>query len=324
MECQPAETGTLGEGSQISFRSARKLVRRRFGPEAYDHLLKYLSILDADALGLWGDEKPPIFLEACLVVTLYHDQKGIGFIALKSHIILDFYIGHNSLAHNATRIRLAGYVWGRLHVVVGDREEWDERSDGRRRAQWLRKINLWMDSTDVRIRRNKARGSWDRKHHSYKENAPGLRYMVVTDGWGVIRMMRGGYSPKTYDGHYLEWEHTEISKQLHGGHIAADNHFKAGVKLFRSPKFYVTGVSSRIPDSENDHDRLTDRTKTQGQRDLQLKRLRGRVERPFAHIKNSWAALSGPFDGEPEQLNCLVWMAVGAYNITKEGGARYE
>ncbi|PRP76180.1 hypothetical protein PROFUN_15341 [Planoprotostelium fungivorum] len=80
--------------------------------------------------------------------------------------------------------------------------------------------------------------------------------------------MRSGYSPKTYDGFFLEWEQSTLVQLLQGGHIAADAHFTIGKELFRNSKFYVTGGKHRDPDTSNDDEALSSTTKVQEKRNI--------------------------------------------------------
>ena len=93
-----------------------------------------------------------------------------------------------------------------------------------------------MDSSDFAItgrkRVRKKSSDW-----SYKLNRPALRYMIIRDGAGNICRVWGGYTPKLYDGDFLEVHKDEIEHDFTYGVILADNHFSRDKKLFTNVKF---------------------------------------------------------------------------------------
>ncbi|PRP88753.1 hypothetical protein PROFUN_00221 [Planoprotostelium fungivorum] len=263
----------------ISFKDARKFIREQFGPIA--------SLAKAN-----------------MVVCLYHDLKGHGWSHIEREIDLGFRLGHNSMNHNSSKMKTAAFFWGKLHITVGDSEEWNRNTISAWRARWLCKINLFMDSVYFSLSKSSARQEYNDCHHSFKENHPGLRFMCLSDGKGCASCA----------------EQSTLVQLLQGGHITTDAHFAIGKELFCNPKFYVTGGKHRDPDTSDNDEALLSTTKVQEKRNHQLTALCSRVERPFAQIKKKWAVLRHPYRGPSRGLTHTVFIAMAANNIQKVGG----
>ncbi len=85
-------------------------------------------------------------------------------------------------------------------------------------------VTLFLDSTDLP---KSGKQSVSRKcdEWNYKENSPTQCYMVLMDARDRILRLWCGYSPKTYDGHFLQVQKVWFDESLSGAVIAADCYF---------------------------------------------------------------------------------------------------
>jgi len=148
-------------------------------------------------------------------------------------------INHKSLAHNILEMRKGLYLWAtEKKVLLGTISDWNYSSRHQSFKKEFKNVNLWMDSKDFRRVRRKGMG---KKHSmwSYKLNCTGRCYMFIQDGSTRIRSVIGGYSPKKYNGHFLEDKKEYLEDILDGSVVVADNHFQAGRNLFENITFLV-------------------------------------------------------------------------------------
>ncbi len=101
--------------------------------------------------------------------------------------------------------------------------------------------NIWVDSTDFKLdgksSMHPTSDTW-----SFKLNAPGRRYMLISDANRRVRKIYGGYTPKLHDGSFLKAHKAAFASDFRGARIAGDGHFSKGKKLFgevEDIKFYV-------------------------------------------------------------------------------------
>ena len=173
-----------------------------------------------------------------------------------------------------------------------------------------------MDSTDFRLEGKRSVSRKD-PSWSYKCNSPGRRYQVLSDAQRRIRKVWGGYSPKVYDGTFLEMWKEWIETNLRGGVVVADNHYEYGRYSIQDPKFYVakSNPRGRKRKRQDSGQNLQVLTKEQQQMNAAIKKARSRVEAPFGTIKLMWKNLNKPFGEDPEQLDCLVFIAFAVHNL---------
>eukprot|EP00026_Physarum_polycephalum_P019929 Phypoly_transcript_22202.p1 GENE.Phypoly_transcript_22202~~Phypoly_transcript_22202.p1 ORF type:complete len:189 (+),score=33.19 Phypoly_transcript_22202:49-567(+) len=155
------------------------------------------------------------------------------------------------------------------------------------------------------------------KDWSYKCNSKGRRYMVLRDGKGRIRKMWGGYSPKVFDGHFLELFGEWFEEYLKGVGVIADQHFEGGKKL-KGVIFYTAHHEPRfshnnnnLATNEEDTVNLHLLTKEQLSFNNALYKLRARVELPFGEAKSIFRVLRQHWGESSNQLDNMVWIAAG-------------
>ena len=175
-----------------------------------------------------------------------------------------------------------------------------------------------MDSTDVRLI---GMSSVSRKftYWSYKLNSPGRRYQCIISLDGRFLKIWGGYSPKVYDGQFVEMFKQELKNEFQGAKILADCHYKTAKGLIKGVEFFVPYEARRPRKRKRNDDgsNLECLTKKKQKWNQQVRQVRARVEHPFGELKQKWASLDCPFADGPEQLDCVFWIAAAVHNLSK-------
>eukprot|EP01133_Synstelium_polycarpum_P020418 gene20418-24500_t len=280
-----------------------------------------------DTKYLYGDKKGDArFSRYVSLLAIYKDVRGYGYDSLRKRISKSFHMSKESILHNVKAGRRSNYRWAKNHLKVPSVKTLNKDSkviyleqvptaDNHGRT----KVNLWMDSTDVRM---VGRRSMSKKHPnwSFKGNSPGRRFMMVTGGRGIIHKVWGPYSPKTYDGDFLKLRDDELSVVLRGCTVAADCHFEYG-----RTKDAIPGVTFLVPypkktkgkrEVDGDHSAGLDDRHANYNRIVRS--VRARVESPFGLMKRRFAALNGPFGEEEIQLKYLVNFASVVENMRRQ------
>jgi hypothetical protein len=209
-------------------------------------------------------------------------------------------------------------LWAKSQLVLGTSRDWNNAVRNCGLKGVVKDVNLWMDSTDFPLEGVKSVSRKGSKW-SYKLNRPGRRYMVLRNGKGKILKLWGGYSPKVYDGTWLEIMKQELDQTLAGGVVIADSHFAKGKTLFENVTF-LTNIPKQKQSRKKKSDDSTEGkdleilTKEQEEFNEAHRRARARVESSFGFIKTKIDALAKPWSESEEQLDCLVWTAAGIHN----------
>lgn len=299
----------------LSKKAVRRFVTSQLGKEAIQMLLQYL---ERKKVSIWGERQPSDFLEMNLLLVLYKDLKNVGYPSLHAEIQQWYAPGSRTLRHNVKVLRRALKVWAKKRINKHARDRVNAHARVLPEKSNPLKINSLLDSVDYRL---KGKSSTSRRHEnwSYKLNAPGRRYMTVITLMGEVVQMWGGYSPKVFDGHFLEAQAQWFERHAKGLKIAADAHFSAGNRLFQDPKFFTPTVRrgmKRKRDDENNSAARSHLTKAQKKVNKQIRAIRARVEHPYAKIRNKWKTLDGVFWESEQQLDCLVWYATALHNYS--------
>lgn len=126
--------------------------------------------------------------------------------------------------------------------------------------------------------------------------------------------MWGPYSPKIYDGTWLQLHEFEICEKFKKEVIVADNHFSWGRdhKAKHWPKFHVNYPEPKRNKSGEVETVLTKKKKSYN---AAVRHARARVESPFGHIKSTWEILAKPFRGDREVHKNITTFVVGMHNV---------
>jgi hypothetical protein len=274
--------------------------------------------VDKNSPTLWGEKQPRQFLKHMVILAHYKDAFKVGFQRLVKNIDFGYKITHKSLQKNIERLRPVIKRWAQTQLNLGTVHDWNQAVRNCGLQGEVKEANMWMDSTDFPLEgiKSVSRKSPD---WSYKLNRPGRRYMVLRDGNGKILKLWGGYSPKIYDGTWLEINKDELENTIPGAVILADSHFSKGKKLFQNIKFLTNFVvpnkgRKRKRNEENEGENLSVLTKAQEKFNAAHKQARARVESPFGFMKTKIDSLTKPWSESVDQLDCLVWIAAAIHN----------
>ncbi len=297
----------------ISRNAAKKDVEKAIGKKT---LKEIIAFIEKDKPSLWGKVKGNSHLEDNVIATIYKDVCGEGnaymFKACKQ------WIGNSmrSLAFNVKKIRPLLAKWGTSKISTKDKKLWNKIAKGVVREGCTERVNLWMDSTDFAVRGTSKKRKKD-NYHSFKLNCLGRRYHFIFDGKGITRGFWGGYSPKIYDSEWCESNRQTLERDFKGGVIIADQHYEKIYKQMKSPRFVTPQKETQEPQTNNPNDR-TPNTKEKIERNKLVRRVRARVEHPFAIMEKKFKILSKKFADGAEQLDYLVTFATGVLNVLND------
>jgi len=78
--------------------------------------------------------------------------------------------------------------WGRSQVILGTLDDWIQSVKLKKFNKQVKETNLWIDSTNFKLKgkrsTSRTKGDW-----SFKCNAPGRRYMFISDGIKVRKRL---------------------------------------------------------------------------------------------------------------------------------------
>lgn len=268
---------------------------------------------------LWGTARPKNFLYTTVILAIFHDLTGLGYQKILDQVSLSFHINKRSLEHNTKVIRRTLGEWGRSKTKLFRKSRWDRTAAHVHQSTHLPVVNIWIDSTDFKLARTKERtkksDDW-----SFKENAPAQRFMCLADGETRILAFEGGYSPKIYDGHFIEFKRPIWEQDLAGATIIGDNHFRSGSTRYRNVTWvtpYPRPSSKGKKDGELSRANIVgELTKVQQKWNSEIAKIRARVEQPFGLIKKKWALLRQPWRESKNQQEHLIAFAVGVHNFS--------
>jgi hypothetical protein len=294
----------------LTFRNLSLELSKRIRSQTINDMVEFCK---NEELPLWGQKRPANYIKLSIVVALYKDAFKIGFDALFDKIDRWYPNSKNSFVHNQKVIREFLRRWAETVIKLGSLDDWKL---ARENVEFDKEVNdtlLWIDSVDFGLtgKRHVSRKS---REWSYKINGPGIRFIVISDAIGLVRKVYGGYSPKTYDGDFLKIVRRSFEKKFENAVFVGDNHFLWGVKNFKKIKFHcnVKLPANRI--SKSTGKGITTLTKKQRAYNAAIKRTRARVEGVFGQMGKKFEALTKPFGEGEDQLEHLVFIAIGVLN----------
>lgn len=297
----------------LTYNDVKERVHAGVPVRAFRSVYDYVS---GKELSLWGAVKPRNFLRMTLYVVLYKDLLGIGYNKLYNQIKGWYASSHSSLRHNTRLLRTECGCWGRRQIKVGTPSEWNGAARHVPRSKDLRGVNLWVDSSDFRL---KGRSSVSRKDDmwSYKENSPAQRFMMLSDGKMRPRMISHGYSPKTYDSTWIRSHRSYLDRHFSAGVAVGDTHFFKGSSYLHHMQIIApfSAAGRRRKGAQKRPRMLPPKKQAYNKR---VRELRSRVETPFAAVKNRFESLSHAWLEEEGQQESLVFFAFGLLAFLKK------
>ena len=183
----------------------------------------------------------------------------------------------------------------------------------------LKGTKFWMDSFDLKLQNPRGYSRKDPRW-SFKLNHYGRRYMVMRNGYGKACEIWGGYSPKIYDGHFIEMIARQLERAIGGTNIIADQYFNYGNQVLRNVKIYsnIPVPSTEVQEGvEFEGDAAYRLTKEQVSYNTAHKRLRARVEGGFGAFYKLFSLIAKPWGERAKQLDYLVIIGMGVINAQK-------
>lgn len=292
-----------------NFIAIKRKVDKTIGAATHKEIINFVR---ANPPKLWAAIKPRNILERNVTLTLYKDIKGIGYKKLHNIADIGFTWTHKCLNHNIQVLRKVIAKWAETKIKLGFEEEWNVAARHVSTDSILKSPNLWIDSSDWALQKWKG-CSKKRSYWSYKLNKPGRRYMFIQDGKTRIRFLSNGYSPKVYDGTWLEIQKDWLEKHLKNGRILGDQHFEIGQKLIKSITF-ITPIKKKPRKRKCGQEQIESLTKEQQRWNDAVKDARARVETPFGIFQMYFKSLTKPWTEDEDQLDYLIKIAAGVHN----------
>jgi len=272
----------------ITYQDLKGAVTAKVRASVIRSLYEYVSDRDSH---LWARLKPRDFLKKTLLISLYKFITNVGFPKLFLEISSWYRVGSRTLRHNVKTMRKLLGKWGSSQISLGDSGEWNRSSKKVKKGAKFEKINLWIDSTDFQLARRGDKEE-QKKIWSYKMKSPGRRYTMLQDAAGRIRMLWGGYNPKIYDGDFLCIATPWMNQNLLGATIVGDQHYQKSPKDLKIPIITPTKLPKKTKSSKlKDWEKITAKQRS---RNLKIRKIRARVELPFAYIDQHFKSLSAP------------------------------
>jgi hypothetical protein len=263
---------------------------------------------------LWGCEQPYNFLGMNVTLFFYKGMTGYGYQKILKTVELSFDFNHKTFQHNCEVLRLLGEKWAERHIEWGTKEEWDEAAKDVKRKGALKEVNLWADSFDLPMTNPKG---WSKRDldFSYKLNRYGQRYMAFQNRLRQICWIGGGYSPKMYDGHYIHSVCREIRRNLKGGVVVADSHFRKAEAGMKEVQFKTPFPKPAIQKGWRAGAGVAKLDRAKQVYNRRQKALRARVESTFGIIHGIFPSLKQPWREDKVGMDCMVMIAAAIHNL---------
>jgi len=245
-------------------------------------------------------------------MALYKDLYGLSYnnIAKEFKGIID--VAKKTIEHNISAIRSVLCDWGKTQVPLGNLEDWNQAAKEKKFKKQVKGTNLWIDSTDFKMKgkrsTSRTKGDW-----SYKCNAPGRRYMFISDGVR-IRKIIGRYSPKIHDGKLLELFRDFFETDLKGATIIGDQHFEHGKKHFKNVLFHTPIKKASRRDNDLGEDEVVLNTNKEVKYNAAVRQARAQVETPFGIIDAKFDSLKKCWWDSVSEMDKLIYIAAGIIN----------
>jgi hypothetical protein len=121
-------------------------------------------------------------------------------------------LSERSMSRNCDVILKLLDEWSNAHIKAGTQDEWRAAARKSGFSGHAKNADLLIDSFDLPLERRKGKRGKKSDDWSYKLNRPGRRFTAVIDASMCIRLLSDGYSPKLYDGHFLQSHKRERDK----------------------------------------------------------------------------------------------------------------
>ena len=285
---------------------------RKVGEDTWEEMCRWVK---DKGPSLYSRIKPRGFYNAVTTIVLYHDLSEKGWIALEEITQAPIKLAHSTLSCNAKVIRETLDEWTMQHITPGTPGDWNRAARYAGFGREVQDANLEIDSFDIPIeKRGKERGRKS-EYWSAKVEGPEWRFMVIADTEGKIHLISRGYSPKVYDGHWMQVKAEDLERNFQGGVFLADTHFKLK-EAIRGVKMYSTQSESRAtPEQQIDSD-IEELIGWEKSRNASIRRGRAKLENLISSLKGPWKILCSPWKEELNQLTYLIHITAAVHNLS--------
>jgi hypothetical protein len=291
----------------------KREIKNKLGATTFNEIATYVR---RRAPNLWGGNQPDNHLDNMLVFTLTKFVLGWSYGKMIKLIRTEPRLNYKSLEHNVLKISRVLRDWGSEQISWGTRHEWEEAARGARVPPEFGNVLMWIDSSDFKIIHkdgiNKNSEWW-----SGKEGRPCRRYMFLSTADGLIRKIWPAYGPKKYDSDKVRDHRDFFDTHLKDVVVIGDNHFLAAKEYLRYCKILAPTAAVDPPKRKADRAPGTIGEK-QIARNKKIRKLRARVERPFATLANRVESLNTPFYENMHVQDDVVTFAAGVHNFVTE------
>ena len=266
---------------------------------------------------LWGLNKKDHLRKLAVKIALFKDCKGISYQDLKDRLPSSIKWSKHTLQHNQKLIRYNMEEWADQVMTRAQLDMYLNSSTRQGNKKMRKKSVLLLDSSDFGLV-GKYHTQKTNKLWSYKLNGPGRRYQLLTDANGVPIKIWGGFSPKLYDGHWLSAKRNWFEKRLNGAVVLADCHYWSAQDEFK--KCTLMPVMPKTIKPKHGMVRVGNKNINVSclmwkREQMEIKKLRSNVERPFGQMKIMFKVLSNIFRDKESQLDCLVKFAAACVQM---------
>eukprot|EP00727_Mastigamoeba_balamuthi_P001920 m51a1_g11725 hypothetical protein (286) ;mRNA; r:106426-107383 len=244
---------------------------------------------------LWALREPAHFINKAVYLALFKDLKGVGYGALHASVLCWMPIAMKSFAQNQKNLRKVFTRWRCQQI---HRSTFKDRKTMAKQLQLpkaLCKITVAIDSVDF--------PKW-----SFMENHPAGRFMVTLDMQGRPVGVWGPYSPKLFDGHWIQANKKMLKLLFPNNVFIADNHFAWARDNMKMPAFFTTYACPLKRPATEGVAKLPAKKRILNR---QITDIRSHVESPFGVIKENVKAVGRPFAEKDDQLENIVTFHLG-------------
>jgi len=283
-----------------------------------DTIEKFISILNnlnnKKYLKFWGTEKGRGFIKKVVYAGFFHDLYKWSYNDVAKACKSFLKIAGSSLAHNHQLVRKTLYEYCLKKIEVGEVTEWNKNARNIPKSNSFSDVNLWIDSSDFPIAGANKTNTKDLMW-SWKLNKLGARFMVICDGKNKIRFISPYYSPKLYDGHWVQMNKFFLEQNFQEAVFIGDSHFEQGKNLFDNISF-VTPVQGVSEEQRSDGEVRPSLNQKSINFNTEHRRIRAKIENPFGTLEKKYKILEEPFNERLLQLEYLV--VIGCFILNFE------
>jgi hypothetical protein len=263
---------------------------------------------------LWGTIRPRGFKEGMVMLTIYKDLYGIGYVKLQKKVKEWANLSVDSLHHNICAVRIELRRWANNILKPLAIDQLIKSARKTERPPPCSKVTFWIDSSDFK---KKGKRSVHKKKYqwSQKLKGPWRRWITICDAFGRTQFVGGPHWPTEYDGDLTIHYAMKIDSLFSGTTMIGDNHFRKATSYFKQIELITPKSHAGRPKMVKGKKVKIQLTKDEEKVNEIIVGIRGKVEAPYGWIKRSFSALSTPFYEDEIQHDCVVRFALACHRL---------